>query len=52
MKRILAPLILIAVLLGGWEIACRALSVPAYLLPAPSAIWKSPSEVPSTPVLL
>ena len=24
MKRILAPLILVAVLLGGWEIACRA----------------------------
>lgn len=39
MKRILAPLILIAVLLGGWEIACRALATPAYLLPAPSAIW-------------
>ncbi|USQ94715.1 ABC transporter permease [Caulobacter sp. RL271] len=38
MKRVLAPLILIAVLLGGWEMACRALAVPAYLLPAPSAI--------------
>lgn len=39
MKRILAPLILITALLGGWEIACRVLAVPAYLLPAPSAIW-------------
>lgn len=38
MKRVLPPLILIAVLLGGWEIACRALAVPPYLLPAPSAI--------------
>ena len=38
MKRVLAPLILIAVLLGGWEIACRALATPAYLLPTPSAI--------------
>jgi len=37
-KRILAPVILIAVLLGGWEIACRVLAVPSYLLPAPSAI--------------
>ncbi|WP_454714633.1 ABC transporter permease [Caulobacter segnis] len=39
MKRILAPLILITVLLGGWEIACRVLAVPAYLLPTPSGIW-------------
>lgn len=39
MKRILPPLILIAALLGGWEIACRALAVPPYLLPAPSAVW-------------
>ncbi len=38
MKRVLAPLILIVVLLGGWEAACRILSVPPYLLPAPSAI--------------
>ncbi len=29
--------IALAVLLGGWELACR-LGVPAYLLPAPSAI--------------
>jgi NitT/TauT family transport system permease protein len=35
---ILAPLALLAVLLGGWEIACRALAVPAYFLPPPSAI--------------
>jgi NitT/TauT family transport system permease protein len=38
---ILAPLALIAVLLGGWEVACRALDVPAYFLPAPSAIAKA-----------
>ena len=35
---ILAPIVLIAVLLGAWEIACRALHVPAYFLPPPSAI--------------
>lgn len=35
---ILAPLILIAVLLGAWEAACRILEVPAYFLPAPSAV--------------
>lgn len=38
MKRVLAPLILIGVLLGGWEAACQILSIPPYLLPAPSAI--------------
>lgn len=38
MKRILPPLILVAALLAGWEIACRALVVPPYLLPPPSAV--------------
>jgi len=33
-----APLVLLAVLLGAWEIACRTLDVPTYFLPAPSAI--------------
>lgn len=44
MKRlidILAPLALVVALLAGWEIACRALAVPVYLLPAPSAVWTS-----------
>lgn len=34
----LAPLFLLALLLGGWEIACRAMQVPAYFLPPPSAV--------------
>lgn len=34
----LAPLILAAALLAIWEIACRALQVPAYVLPPPSAV--------------
>ena len=34
----LAPVWLIAVLLALWEIACRALGVPLYFLPPPSAI--------------
>jgi NitT/TauT family transport system permease protein len=38
---ILAPLALVLALLAGWEIACRALAVPVYLLPAPSAVWAS-----------
>lgn len=36
--KLFAPLILIVLLLAAWEIACRALAVPVYLLPAPSAI--------------
>ena len=36
--KLLAPLILIALLLAAWELACRMLNVPIYLLPAPSAI--------------
>jgi len=34
----LAPLALVALLLAGWEIACRAMQVPAYFLPPPSAV--------------
>lgn len=39
--RALAPILLIAMLLAAWEIACRALAVPAYFLPAPSAIGRA-----------
>jgi len=38
MIRALAPFVLIAVLLGAWEASVRALGVPAYFLPAPSAV--------------
>jgi NitT/TauT family transport system permease protein len=34
----LAPFVLLALLLGAWEAACRAFHVPAYFLPAPSAV--------------
>jgi NitT/TauT family transport system permease protein len=34
----LAPLALLALLLGAWEIACRVTGVPAYFLPPPSAV--------------
>jgi NitT/TauT family transport system permease protein len=33
-----APLALAALLLGAWEIACRALHVPTYFLPPPSQV--------------
>lgn len=36
--RRLAPFLLVLGLLAIWEAACRVLAVPAYLLPAPSAV--------------
>lgn len=38
MSRVLAPATLIILLLAVWEIACRALQVPIYFLPPPSAV--------------
>jgi NitT/TauT family transport system permease protein len=35
---LVAPLVFVALLLGAWELAVRALKVPPYLLPAPSEI--------------
>ncbi|HEY0647112.1 ABC transporter permease [Phenylobacterium sp.] len=34
----LAPLVLVALLLAAWELACRALEIAPYLLPPPSAV--------------
>ena len=38
MTRLLPPLLLTVLLLAAWEIACRALHVPAWFLPPPSAV--------------
>ena len=38
MTRLLPPLSLTAVLLTAWELVCRILDVPPYLLPPPSAV--------------
>ena len=38
MTRLLPPLLLTALLLAAWEIACRALHVPPWFLPPPSAV--------------
>lgn len=50
MIRTLAPFVLIAVLLGAWEAAVRVLGIPAYFLPAPSAV--AVALVEHLPVLL
>jgi NitT/TauT family transport system permease protein len=47
---IAAPLILIAALLAGWEIACRVMAIPTYFLPAPSQI--AIAAIAGAPVLL
>ena len=46
----LAPLVLIALLLGAWELACRALAIPSYRLPPPSEI--AVATVQNLPLLL
>jgi NitT/TauT family transport system permease protein len=38
---LLAPVLLIALLLGAWELACRIWQVPSYFLAPPSAIGAS-----------
>ena len=38
MSRVLAPLALVVVLLAAWEIAVRAMGIPAYFLPPPSGV--------------
>ena len=47
---LLAPIALVAVLLAIWEAACRALHVPAYILPAPSAVAEAVRD--NAPLLL
>jgi len=37
-RNVLPPIVLLALLLGAWELACRVLVIPPYLLPAPSLI--------------
>lgn len=44
MSRLLPPALLIAALLAAWEITCRALHVPPYLLPPPSAVGLALAE--------
>jgi NitT/TauT family transport system permease protein len=48
--RILAPIVLIGLLLAIWEGACRALAVPAYVLPTPVMI--SQAMFQNAPLLL
>lgn len=38
---IAAPVVFVSLLLLGWEMACRALEVPSYFLPTPSAIGQA-----------
>jgi NitT/TauT family transport system permease protein len=44
--RAIAPLLLLGALLAIWEIACRALHVPTYFLPAPSDVIRAATDDP------
>lgn len=41
----LPPAVLIAILLAAWEVGVAAFDTPAYILPAPSAVWAAFGEV-------
>ncbi len=45
MRPIILPIISFAALLLLWEVYVWAFDVPAYLLPAPSSIWASGSQI-------
>ena len=47
---LIAPVVLVALLLGAWELACRRLQVPSYLLPSPSGV--AAAFAANAPVLL
>jgi NitT/TauT family transport system permease protein len=48
--RILAPIALIGLILGIWELACRTLGVAQYVLPPPSVIGEA--AIQNAPLLL
>ena len=43
---IVLPLATIALLFLVWEAACAAFAIPAYVIPAPSAIWRETTALP------
>jgi NitT/TauT family transport system permease protein len=43
---VVLPIATIAGLFLVWEAACRAFAIPAYIIPAPSAIWTATTELP------
>jgi len=50
LQSIVAPVVLTAILLAIWEVACRALAVPTFLLPAPSEVAQA--VVDNLPLLM
>ncbi len=45
MRPVILPIISLAVLLLAWELYVWIFAVPSYLLPAPSAIWASGTQI-------
>src|SRR5262244_3642247 len=44
---IVLPIAAIMSLIVVWEVVCQFFSVPSYIIPAPSAIWKETSALPA-----
>jgi NitT/TauT family transport system permease protein len=42
---VLLPAATLVLLFAGWEAACRAFKIPAYLVPAPSSIWHDTLQI-------
>jgi NitT/TauT family transport system permease protein len=45
---VVLPIAAISLLFLLWEAVCRAFSIPAYIIPSPSAIWIETSSLPAT----
>jgi len=46
LARVWPPLVILVLLLCGWELACRLMKIAPYILPAPSAIWAAVQSKP------
>lgn len=44
---VVSTVVIVAVLLGAWQFAVSVLKVSAFILPAPSAVWRSLTEMVS-----
>ena len=41
LRRLLLPVLVIAALVALWDLAIRVLQIPAYVIPAPGAVWQA-----------
>ena len=41
LRRLLLPLVVIAALVGAWDLAIRVLQIPPYMIPSPGSVWQA-----------